>query len=71
MESGLVGKRVVVTGASRGLGRAFACALAGEGAQLVINATGAEGLEETARQIVDSGGRCESVLGSVVDALVP
>lgn len=67
MANGLVGKRVVVTGASRGLGRAFACALAAEGAQVVVNATGAEGLEETVRRIVDGGGRCESVLGSVAD----
>jgi NAD(P)-dependent dehydrogenase (short-subunit alcohol dehydrogenase family) len=67
MGARLLGKRVVVTGASRGLGRAFACSLAAEGAQVVINATGAAGLAETAGLITESGGRCESVLGSVAD----
>lgn len=70
MSKVLDGKRVVVTGASRGLGRAFARTLAAEGAQVVINATGAEGLEETAGLIAEAGGRCESVLGSVADEKV-
>lgn len=35
----LDGKRIVVTGASRGLGRAFATALAAEGASVVVNGT--------------------------------
>jgi NAD(P)-dependent dehydrogenase (short-subunit alcohol dehydrogenase family) len=63
----LAGKQAVVTGASRGLGRAFACALAAEGASVVINATGADGLDETAALIAAAGGTCETVLGSVAD----
>lgn len=35
----LDGKRIVVSGASRGLGRAFADALAGAGANVVVNGT--------------------------------
>lgn len=35
------GKRIVVTGSSRGMGRGFAAALAAEGARLVINGTNA------------------------------
>ena len=37
----VAGKRIVVTGSSRGLGRAFAIALAREGASVVINGTNA------------------------------
>jgi 3-oxoacyl-[acyl-carrier protein] reductase len=70
MGNELAGKRAVVTGASRGLGRAFARGLAAEGAQVVINATSSEGLEETAKLIASSGGTCESVVGSVADESV-
>ena len=61
------GKRIVVTGSSRGLGRAFACALAAEGAQLVINGTNEAALTETAERIESFGGTSTSVLGSVAD----
>src|SRR5262249_57273540 len=50
------GKRIVVTGASRGLGRAFAAALAGEGARLVLNGTNAALVEGLVSQIRDAGG---------------
>ena len=45
MDLGLRGKRAVVTGASRGIGRAIAECLADEGANLAICARGAEGVE--------------------------
>lgn len=60
-------KRIVVTGSSRGLGRAFARALAAEGAELVINGTNEAALAETAKLIESSGGISTSVLGSVAD----
>jgi 3-oxoacyl-[acyl-carrier protein] reductase len=66
--SGLcAGKRVVVTGASRGLGRAFAVELARAGAQVVINGTDPARLEETAKQVAAAGGRCAAVLGSIAE----
>lgn len=66
--SGLVaGKRIVVTGASRGLGRAFAIGLAQEGAQLVINGTNPEKLGETQAAIEALGGKTVSHLGSVAE----
>lgn len=63
----LKGKRVIVTGASRGLGRAFAVGLAAEGARVVINGTNAEKLEETRASIEAAGGSVVSQLGSVAD----
>jgi 3-oxoacyl-[acyl-carrier protein] reductase len=51
MDLGIRGRRALVTGASRGLGRGCAEALAAEGAELVIAARGAGALEEAARAI--------------------
>src|SRR5215471_12712443 len=61
------GRRIVVTGASRGLGRAFAAALAGEGARLVLNGTNAALVEGLVSQIRDAGGTASAVVGSVAD----
>lgn len=61
------GKRIVVTGSSRGLGRAFACAFAAEGAQLIINGTNEAALAETAALIESLGGASTSVVGSVTE----
>lgn len=44
----LDGRHVFVTGASRGIGRAIAIAMAGEGARLTLSATNEAALEETA-----------------------
>jgi len=52
----LSGSRVVLTGASRGLGRALAEAFAGEGARLVLTATRREHLETVTGRIRDGGG---------------
>ena len=63
----VAGKRVVVTGSSRGLGRAFAVRLASEGAEVVINGTNEAALAETAGQIESASGTCVQVLGSVAE----
>jgi 3-oxoacyl-[acyl-carrier protein] reductase len=63
----LAGKRVLVTGASRGLGRGFALALARAGADVAINGTDPVRLGETAKLVRDTGRRCASVLGSIAD----
>lgn len=63
----LVGKRIAVTGASRGLGRSVALALAGSGADLVVNATNADLLAETCAEISALGAQVIPVVGSVAD----
>jgi 3-oxoacyl-[acyl-carrier protein] reductase len=51
MDLGIRGKRALVCGASKGLGRGCAEALAEAGVDLVLNARGSEALEATARAI--------------------
>lgn len=51
----------VVTGASSGIGRAIALALAAEGATLLLAARGAERLQQLAGEIAAGGGRALSV----------
>lgn len=51
MEMGIKGKRALVCASSKGLGRGCAEALAAEGVDLVLNARGADALEETATSI--------------------
>jgi NAD(P)-dependent dehydrogenase (short-subunit alcohol dehydrogenase family) len=51
------GKTAVVTGASRGLGRAIAMALAAAGANVALAARSKPELEETANLVVGAGGR--------------
>jgi len=53
----LAGKVAVVTGASRGLGRAIAIALAAAGAAVTLAARSEPHLEESAQAVVDKGGR--------------
>ncbi|HFD16046.1 MAG TPA: SDR family oxidoreductase [Rhodospirillales bacterium] len=56
MDLGIAGKWAIVCAASRGLGRACAESLAANGVNLVVNARGAEALEETARAIRAASG---------------
>jgi 3-oxoacyl-[acyl-carrier protein] reductase len=51
METGLRGRAAVVGGASKGLGRAAAEALAAEGCRLLVWSRGGKALEETAEEI--------------------
>ena len=53
----LTGQVAVVTGASRGIGRAIALMLAGKGAAVVVTATSVEGAQRTADEIVAAGGK--------------
>lgn len=63
----LDGKVAIVTGGSRGIGRAIGIALAGEGASLVLAARSQAGLDEAAEQVRKSGGRAETVVTELSD----
>jgi 3-oxoacyl-[acyl-carrier protein] reductase len=57
----LSGKVALVTGASRGIGRAVALKLAGEGADLVVTATSLERAQKTADEITRMGRKALAV----------
>jgi short-subunit dehydrogenase len=63
----LQGRTAVVTGASRGLGRALALGLAEQGADLVLVARDSERLEEVAGEAGRIGVGCTSVLCDLAD----
>jgi NAD(P)-dependent dehydrogenase (short-subunit alcohol dehydrogenase family) len=60
-------KVVVVTGASRGLGAAFAEVLASEGAKLFICSNDKEGIEKECNKIKENDGQCESSVVNVTN----
>jgi short-subunit dehydrogenase len=61
-------RRVVVTGASSGIGAATAIAFAQEGAHLVLGARGRAGLDDIARRCREAGGIAEVRVVDVTDA---
>jgi 3-oxoacyl-[acyl-carrier protein] reductase len=64
VDLGLAGKKALVTGASRGLGRAVVERLVTEGMQVGICARGAEGVDLAVKELGPNG----EVIGSPVDA---
>src|SRR5438105_635665 len=57
MDLELQGKRALVTGGSRGIGKAVARALAEEGCDVAVAARGREALEATAAELTAATGR--------------
>ena len=64
----LEGKVAIVTGSSRGIGRAIATGLAGAGAAVAVNGRNAESVKAVAEAIVDSGGASLPVIADVSKA---
>lgn len=61
------GQATLVTGASRGLGRALSAELARRGARVVMVARGTEALEEAATAVRAAGGDAHAIAGDVAD----
>ena len=67
MDFGLTDKVAIVSGGSKGLGRAIAGELAAEGARVVIAARGAEALDRAVAEIRSAGGEAASVVADMAD----
>lgn len=67
MADRLAGKVAIVTGASRGIGRAISVALAGEAATIVLAARSVPDLQKTAHQVVQAGGGVEIVVTQLTE----
>lgn len=66
--SALEGKRAIVTGASRGIGRAIALRFAREGATVAVMARDEAKLQDLADEIGGAGGHCVVAAADVTDA---
>ena len=61
MDLELRGKKVLVAGASRGIGAAIARALGAEGAAVALVARGKEALAANAREVEERGGKAFTI----------
>ncbi|MDS1270672.1 SDR family oxidoreductase [Lipingzhangella sp. LS1_29] len=64
-ESGLAGRKAIVTGGAAGIGRATALGLAAAGAQVLIADLNQQAAEDTAAEITSDGGTAEIVVGDL------
>jgi len=68
VDLGLKGKKAIVTGGSRGIGRAIAGALAAEGVDVAIGARNADSLEAAAKELEATGVKVVAKAVDVGDA---
>lgn len=68
MDLKLKGKKAIITGASRGVGRAIALGLAAEGVDLVLGSTRLEGVEAVATEARELGVAATAIAVDVGDA---
>ncbi len=71
MRQPLEGKTAVVTGASKGIGKAIAELFADEGASVVLTARGKQALDETVNGITASGGKAIGIVADSSDPAAP
>ena len=67
MAERLAGKVAIVTGASRGIGRAISIALAEEAATIVLVARASDTLQEAAEKVTQAGGKARIVVTELTD----
>ncbi|MDY7229802.1 SDR family NAD(P)-dependent oxidoreductase [Hyalangium rubrum] len=65
MDLELKGKAALITGSSRGIGRAIAAALVREGARVCLSARGVEALDQAAEELRAAGAEVATVVGDV------
>lgn len=68
MDFGLKGKNVIVTGASRGIGRAIAIMFAEEGANIALCARGPQALDATKNELLKHNVKVHAQICDVADA---
>jgi len=66
-EKKLTGRVVLITGASKGLGKAMALTLAGAGAQLALVSRNLDQLQDTAKAVRAAGGVADTFCADVTD----
>lgn len=67
MDLGISGRVALVTGGSKGIGRAVAAGLASEGCRIAIAARGAEALRETAESLAAKGAEVLTVAADLAE----
>ena len=65
MDLGIGGRNALLSGASRGLGKGCALALAREGAEVTIVARKRESLERAAEELRRTGAKITAVIGDI------
>lgn len=68
MDYKLLGKSVVVTGASKGIGKGIAAAFAREGSAVLVVARGEKSAESTVEEIRSLGGKAEFMVADISSA---
>lgn len=68
MDLGLKEKVILVTGASRGIGKAIAAAFAAEGSSVILTARNQQDLEQTAQEIQLHSGHALAIAADVTNA---
>jgi len=71
MDLGIAGKAALVVAASRGLGRATAEALTGEGARVMLSSRGGDGLEAAAASLRSAGAEVATTAADIADPRAP
>lgn len=70
-EHSLAGRAALVTGASRGIGRAIAVELAEAGADVALTARSEDDLKQTEKAVVDAGSQATVLPADLLDAGAP